>query len=253
MHAVLQKPAVTTTRGRLDPQAFHAHIDFHTFAPPAYLELYVEHFWVIRTRHGQPYTSEQVMHKPYVDFFLSDQQSGIQGTFRDKRVYSAAANCRIIGIRFRPGAFHAFYHSPLTRLLDTVSDPQELLSSMSCQHIQQLLKQDDQTIFEELARGLRALQPVPDPNIELLNNLIDAIELDESMKTVSGIAKSIGKSERWLQQFFQEYVGVGLKWFLQRKRLLAAAETIRNGVDDWAALGYDAGYSSQQHFISDFK
>ena len=59
---------------------------------------------------------------------------------------------------------------------------------------------------------------------------------------------------RSIQQLFSEYVGVGLKWLLQRDKLLEAAQYIReNNKPDWAALGYDLGYSSQQHFITDFK
>ena len=64
----------------------------------------------------------------------------------------------------------------------------------------------------------------------------------------------MAKSERWVQQLFQEYVGVGIKWSLQRNRLLEAAEYIRQSDNpDWVRIAYELDYSSQQHFISDFK
>jgi AraC-like DNA-binding protein len=68
------------------------------------------------------------------------------------------------------------------------------------------------------------------------------------------VAKAFARSERWLQQLFRDYLGIGLKWLLQRHRLLVAAEQIReNEPPNWAEIAYDLGYSSQSHFITDFK
>ena len=40
---------------------------------------------------------------------------------------------------------------------------------------------------------------------------------------------------------------------MQRKRLIAAAAQIRDSdAPDWIGIAYDLGYSSQQHFITDF-
>ena len=51
-----------------------------------------------------------------------------------------------------------------------------------------------------------------------------------------------------------EHVGIGLKWLLPRHKLLAAAQQIRESEQpNYAAIAYDFGYSSQQHFISAFK
>jgi len=51
-----------------------------------------------------------------------------------------------------------------------------------------------------------------------------------------------------------EHVGIGLKWLLPRHKLLAAAQQIRESEQpNYAAIAYDLGYSSQQHFISAFK
>ena len=51
----------------------------------------IEHFWVIRwDRAGQQlYISEQVMHRPYADVYISKEESGIQCTFRGRRGYRA--------------------------------------------------------------------------------------------------------------------------------------------------------------------
>ncbi len=255
MKHVLQKSAASQEpRGRLNPTEFHEHVDFQTFAPPADLAPFIEHFWVVRTKqNNETYHSEQLMHRPCVDIFISAQQSGIQGTFCNKRLYTAAADTRIIGLRFHPGAFHAFRGGSMVDLRDAVLELAQVFPSLDTKYIQQLLAQDDQVIFAKIIEQLRMLQPEQDTNIELVRTVIDMVEANDKLQTVTGVAGAIGKSERWLQHLFQEYVGVGLKWFLQTKRLLAAAQCIRGGAEDWAALAYDAGYSSQQHFITDFK
>src|SRR5512139_873297 len=120
MKEILQKSADNyEPRGRLDPAGFARHVIFHTYPPPANLAPFIEHFWTIRWEQADnAYHSEEVMHRPYVDAFFSMQQSGIQGTFRGKRTYVAKGSGRIVGIRFLPGAFHAFWKGTLADLQD---------------------------------------------------------------------------------------------------------------------------------------
>ena len=257
MQNVLQKSADSyKPRGRLDPAGFVRHITFHTCLPPADLLAFIEHFWTIRwDKTGDaPYYSEEVMHRPYVDVFFSAQQSGIQGTFRGKRTYVAAGVGKIIGIRFRPGAFHAFYRGALADLQDKIGELGLVFPQADQRYIEHLLALDDNAAVQDLLELVRANQPQTDSNIDLINEIIVAIETNEGLQTVGAVAEAFGRSERWLQQLFQDYVGIGLKWLLQRHRLLAAAEQIReSSKPNWAALAYSLGYSSQQHFINDFK
>ncbi|HEX2995524.1 MAG TPA: AraC family transcriptional regulator [Anaerolineales bacterium] len=256
MKDVLQKPAGNyEPRGRLDPVGFERHVSFHTCQPPADLVPFIEHFWTIRwDKADTVYNSEEVMHRPYVDVFVSAQQAGIQGTFRGKRTYVAAGSGRIVGVRFRPGAFHAFWNGNLSDLQDKIIDLQQVFPQMDSRYIEHLLTLDDETAIHDLLKLIRAKHPQPDGNIELINEVITSIETDESLQTVAAVAKAFGRSERWLQQLFQNYLGIGLKWLLKRHRLLAAAQQIRGSEQpNWAAIAYDFGYSSQQHFITDFK
>jgi len=230
-------------------------VSFQTYQPPTDLAPFIEHIWTIRwDEAGDTYHSEEVMHRPYVDLFVSAQQSGIQGTFRGKRTYLAAGSGRIIGIRFRPGAFHAFWAGALADLQDKIIDVQQVFPQAEGRYIEHFLTLDDQAAIHDLLELLRAKHPQPDANIELINEIITAIETDASLQTVTAVAKAFGRSERWLQQLFLDYVGIGLKWLLKRHRLLAAAQQIRaSDQPNWAAIAYNLGYSNQQHFITDFK
>lgn len=254
--AVFQKPAEPyQPRGRLDPAGFERHVQFRTVVPPADLAPFVEHFWVIRWDGALGhYDSQEVMHRPYVDLFLSAQESGIQGTFRGKRTYSAAGSGRIIGVRFRPGAFHAFWHGEMADLQDKVVALDLIFPWTDAAGIRRILALDDDAAIEAITASLRTALPPPDDTIDLIMDIIAAVETNDELNTVAAVARAYGKSERWLQQTFRDYLGIGLKWLLQRRRLLAAAEQIRKSAEpDWVGIAYDLGYSSQQHFITDFK
>jgi AraC-like DNA-binding protein len=253
---VFQKSAEAyEPRGRLDPAGFDRHVSFHLHPPPAHLAAFLEHFWVIRWDGALGhYDSQEVMHRPYVDLFFSSQGSGIQGTFRGRRTYSAAGSGRIVGTRFRPGAFHAFWQGEMSELEDKVIDATRVFPWADRACVERVLALDDQGAVQALVELLGNQVPPPDATVDLIHQIILAVETKEELSTVAAVSHAFAKSERWLQQTFKDYLGIGLKWFLQRHRLLAAAERIRQtDSPDWAAIAYDLGYSSQQHFITSFK
>jgi AraC-like DNA-binding protein len=251
---VFQKPAEPyDPRGRLDPAGFARHVQFRTIQPTAALAPFIEHFWIVRWDGAQGhYDSPEVMHRPYVDVFLSVQESGIQGTFRGKRTYSAAGSGRILGIRFRPGAFHAFWHGEMADLQDKVVPLAQVFPWADTPGITAILALDDDAAISAMMAHL--ITPPLDDTIPLINDIIAAVETDEDLTTVAAVAHAWNRSDRWLQKTFRDYLGIGLKWLLQRKRLIAAAAQIRADAEpDWIGIAYDLGYSSQQHFITDFR
>ena len=253
---VFQKPAeVYEPRGRLDPAGFERHVQFRMEPPPEDLAPFIVHFWVIRWDSALGhYDSSEVMHRPYVDVFLSAQESGIQGTFRGKRTYSAAGSGRIVGARFRPGAFHAFWHGEMADLQDKVVPLTQVFDWADGPGVARILALDDEGAIARLVELIRIKVPAPDAIIALINEIMAEVETHEDLNTVAAVAKAYGRSERWLQQVFRDYLGIGLKWLLRRKRLLAAAGQIRDADEpDWVGIAYELGYSSQQHFITDFK
>jgi AraC-like DNA-binding protein len=254
--AVFQKPADTyEPRGRLDPAGFARHVQFTTTPPPVDLRLFVEHFWTVRWDVAEgTYESAEVMHRPYVDLFVSAGESGIQGTFRGKRIYPASGSGRIVGVRFRPGGFKAFWPGRMSDLQDRNAQLSEAFPELRSTFAADLMTKDDAETAVAFADLLRGRAPRFDGDIDLINAIIKAVEGNAALQSVAAVGKLFGRSERWLQQLFSDYVGIGLKWLLQRHRLLAAAAQIR-GTDapDWAGIAYDLGYSSQQHFITDFR
>ena len=250
---VFQKPAAPyDPRGRLDPAGYDRHATFRPVPPPPDLAPFIEHFWVVRWQGIEgTYDNAEVMHRPYVDAFVAADDAGIQGTFRGKRIYKATGTGRVYGARFRPGAFRKFWSGELSNLQDQVLP---LAAAFPAADLAALRVEDDDAAIAVLADLLRGADAEPDDAIGLIGSIIAAIEADEALTTVAAVAAAFDRSERWLQQLFRDYIGIGLKWFLQRRRLLAAAAAIRDTAEpDWADIAYALGYASQQHFITDFR
>lgn len=243
-------------RGRLDPRGFAQHVRFQTMEPPEDLRPFIEHGWVI-TWEGleETYDSGEVMHRPYVDLFIAPDGAGIQGTFRGLRTYRATAGSgRVMGLRFWPGAFHAVWSGPIADMQDRILDLTDVFPSADAGFVERLRQHNDGEAIDALFDLVRTTNPGTDPNIQVLNEIIAAIEADENLRTVGEVADAFERSERWIQHLFREYAGIGAKWLLQRRNLLAAAARIRGTEEhDWADLAYELGYSSQQHFITDFR
>jgi AraC-like DNA-binding protein len=250
---VFQKPAEPyDPRGRLDPAGYEHHASFRSVPPPGDLAPFVEHFWVVRWEGIEgTYDNAEVMHRPYVDVFVAADDAGIQGTFRGKRIYKASGTGRVFGARFRPGAFRKFWSGELSNLQDQVLPLRDVFPDAETEALR---LDDDDAAIAALADLLRTARPEPDDNVDLINRIIAAIESDDDLTTVAAVATAFDRSERWVQQLFRDYLGIGLKWLLQRRRLLGAAALIRATDDpDWADIAYALGYASQQHFITDFK
>jgi AraC-like DNA-binding protein len=84
---------------------------------------------------------------------------------------------------------------------------------------------------------------------------------------VSDVAEALGVGERRLERVFNRVVGVPPKVFHRMRRCCEAARLIRHACGDahhttgrrnvapcrWSAIGSDAGYADQAHFIREFR
>ena len=99
---------------------------------------------------------------------------------------------------------------------------------------------------------IRAPLPLDDEG-RLVNDLVDHIEHDPSVRQVSQVCDRFGLSERALQRLTRRRLGLTPKWLIQRRRLHEASERLRAGPGDLAAIAHDLGYADQAHFTRDFR
>ena len=235
---------------RIDEQGFDTAIDFRWYEPPVELRTFVERFWIVEWRDITPFESEQLLRRPYTDFFFTPNSTGIRYALKKKYTYTVKGSGKIAGIRLRPGVWHATRKQ--LQANDTLS-LEELFSTEAVARAQAFLGATDREIIVALEALLASHPFVIDTNVTLIHRALDYIDVHALEFSTQELAAAVGTSMRWLQQVFKDYTGLSLKWYANRVRLIGALEAVRGSSEiSWAALAYDLGYSSQQHFIAEF-
>lgn len=80
------------------------------------------------------------------------------------------------------------------------------------------------------------------------------VNFEQKLRSIQEVSSYFKIPERTLQHLFQREVGVSLKWVIMRARMIEALqEAYEQPAVDWVRIANDLGYSSQAHFITDFK
>ena len=179
--------------------------------------------------------------------------AGIFGirTERDRRTIDGSG--RVVGVKFRPGAFQPFYGGSVHQLTNRAL-PLSAVFGAAGDALADAVRAERDEPFAVMEEFLRARRPAHDPQLDGLAAIVRTMLEDPAVVRMGELAARHGMSPRSLQRLFRRYVGVSPKWVLRRYRLHEAAERIAEGRDgDWAATALELGYFDQAHFIRDFK
>jgi AraC-like DNA-binding protein len=246
----------TSTRGILRPEAIGRVFSLRRTAPAGDLANLVERHWVVQWDLGDrpPYRQEVVTH-PCVNLVFEPHGAAVFGVQRRSDVRVLEGSGWAVGTKFRPGGFSPFHARPVHELTDRFGPLDAVLGPDGAQ-----LARDGAAAPDPGAKiacveaFLRARLPPPDPEIELVHEVVaDMLEVPPGT-TVDEVARRHAVSTRTLQRLFRRHVGVSPKWVLRRYRLQEAAEQLAAGErDDWTTLALDLGYFDHAHFIRDFR
>lgn len=243
--------------GILKPGPFTDSYDLRCYEPSDELKPFVEHYFISRRRdhYDVDYTGSDVLSQPVVTLFIKPEGAYFEGPTTNKRTLVAKESPIYVGAQFRPGGFYPFWKQRVCELAEQSIPATSLLPAMDKAFTKTLLAQsDNQQLLVNIDAQLQSIQPKADPTVDLLNNIIEAIENSGGRLTVSRIATEFGVSERMLQHLFQTYIGVGAKWTIMRARFLEVIKYARQKKrPDWTLIAAEFGYSDQSHFINDFK
>jgi AraC-like DNA-binding protein len=249
---------VGEARGLLrQPQTPGGHFHHARLAPSPELAALVQHFWIVRwdLRGHPPQTRENLPH-PNVHLTLVPGESCIYGvqTGRFTRVLQGRGG--VFGIKFRPGAFRPFLKRSVSSLRNRTMVPRDLFNAAAdgVEAAVAAASPDDAAMTAAAEDFLLAHLPPADPEVDLVAGIVDEVAADRGLTRVEHILERHGLRIRTLQRLFNQYVGVGPKWVINRYRLHEAVD--RLALDhpvDWAEFALDLGYFDQAHFIRDFK
>ena len=104
----MEHAASASTRGILRPHEGRRHFRLTREHPSPDLAPWVERHWMVEWDLGEPYTQELLNH-PTINVAVEPATAGVHGirTARDRKTIAGAG--RVVGIKFRPGAFQPFY------------------------------------------------------------------------------------------------------------------------------------------------
>ena len=164
---------------------------------------------------------------------------------------------RVVGVRFRPAGFAAFWPHPASELTDGALPAAEVLGAEVAGELVGVGAGDPNVDVDEAVRRTevvleRCRRPRP-PGTELVDDAVDHIVAHTDVTRVEQVARHLGVSSRTLQRRFERYLGVGPKWVIQRRRIHEALDEIEHGrALDWSALALRLGFADQAHFVHAF-
>lgn len=190
---------------------------------------------------------------PSVHLVFEKGNTKIFGVVSGKFSKALEGKNRVFGIKFRPGAFYPFYRKPISGFTDKTLTLEEVFGIPSLPLEEEVFSMDSE---EELVRFaekfLYERLPEEDKIVETINRIIEEISNKREIVKVEDIVEFSGLNKRTLQRMFQQYVGVGPKWVINRYRMFEILDRVSERTD-WADLALELGYFDQSHFIKDFK
>lgn len=243
-------------RGILNPKAAPGKFHHAQYLPSPDLGFFIEHYWSVKwDLKGKEPQRQEVLSHPSVHLVFEQDQAQIFGVVRGRFSRLLEGKGRVLGVKFKPGAFYPFLKAPVSGITDRTLSSREVFGR-DIEPLEEAIlpREDDEERIELVERFLRERLPARDKNIELIQQVIERILADREITRVDDVVDRLHLNKRTLQRIFSQYVGVSPKWVIRRYRLHEAAERLANGeIADLAGIALDLGYFDQAHFIKDFK
>ena len=225
--------------------------------PAPALRQLVLHYWVVRWELAPGLVFDQeVVPNPCVNLVVEEERSAIYGPASNKYTKRLSGRGVVFGVKFKPGGFYPYLRRPVAELTDRALLLEEVFDREAVAAFGEALAGSEEMAVrvEAADRLLLHTRPTVDPEVALVQQLVERIHADRAITRVEQLGQSAEINSRKLQRLFHRYVGVAPKWVIQLYRLQDAAERLEDGTcRDWTELALELGYYDQSHFIHDFR
>lgn len=258
VNAIAETRQVGPARGLIRPQHYTDDGEFHhaRIGPRPDLAGHVQHFWIVTwDRQGAEPVLRETLPHPNVHLIVEDGAATIYGIHSGRFAVTLGNRGAVFGVKFRPGGFRPLLGRSVSTLRNGQLPAAQLLGTEVTEFARRIWEYPDDLALVEAAEALlvERLPPMTEPGL-LAGQITDAIADDRSLTTVDGVVARWKIGKRRLQRLFNEHVGIGPKWVINRYRLHSALAEIDGGrTIDWTRLALELGYFDQAHFIRDFK
>jgi len=250
------QPVAALAKGVVDPASARRAFRLERYLPQhEALRAHIEHHWLVEwDLRGKPAHTQRTLPYPCVHLVFDTGRTAIFGVTRGAFDYTLQGAGRVLGLRFRAGAFRAWLGRPVHTLTDRTLAWHELFEGDVGEAEREVLGAAGDAAMVEAAEALlRRRMPAADPQVEVIGRILKIAEDDRSLTRADQLAERAGMSLRALQHLFSDYVGVSPKWVIRRYRLHDAAHRLASGeAPDLAELAQQLGFFDQAHFTRDF-
>lgn len=243
-------------RGVLHQRLEHGQFQHARRAPSPALATLIEHYWHVSwDLRGLPAQQQETLPHPNVQYVVEPGLTAIYGVHTGRFIRVLEGQGRVFGIKFKAGGFFPFYGTSVSDLMDRLLEPSRLFGDDAARFESEIFACEDIDAMSMVAEHmLLAHRPSDDPNVARVSTLVASIVSDRSLTSVEELAKRTGFTKRALQRLFNQYVGIGPKWVINRYRLHEAIAQLQAGTPVvWTELALQLGYFDQAHFIRDFR
>lgn len=223
------------------------------YAPPPQLGDWIEYFWL--ESWSFPVTQiREVLPHPNVHLVFAPGRSRVYGVQLGRFTRELQGTGRILGVKFRYGAFYPFLGQPVGTLTGRSVAAELVLPGAGEAERDVLAGGDEPRMVERAARFLTARLPGSDPAAAAARRAVETAVRDPGVTRVRALAARVGLTERALQRLFWRYIGASPRWVIKRYRLYEALEQLTaDGAVPLADLAQTLGYFDQAHFANDFR
>ncbi len=256
-HSDTIKSIPAEARGLVRRRDSARHFQLLRREPSPSLAHLVKHYWQVSwdLRGRADYLQQNLPH-PSVHLSLgSDGFCGIRGVVSQCFYYRLSGRGRVLGVKFHPGAFAAFYPVSAHQLTDRRIALSELWAEDESPWISSIASTASLASIAEKVETLLAQRAgsLPTAAVEV-RQWVDTIFEQPELCSAHALARQSGVSVRTLQRLFRRYVGVSPKWVIDRYRLIEAVESLNTGARvDLTELACRLGYFDHAHFSKAFR
>ena len=254
--AKLDRVEALRRAGVLSAATFDDYSSLRAFLPEERLRPLISHYWIVRWNvpPGLTYRPTEVLAAPVVNLFFILGRAFVYGLTTQTLEYEARGRGVMAGATFQPGGFFPYWGKSMAELPAHQTDLTTVFPDATAGFSTRLLARDDEAIARGIEDLVKRRSVKVSPHLATITAIVKTAGLERGVQNVREASARFGIPARTLQHVFRREVGVSLKWVIMRARLLEAVQVAyRQRKPDWVGVALELGYSSQAHFIADFR
>jgi AraC-like DNA-binding protein len=238
-------------RGLLKSDVQPGERELRWFEPSAMLATFIQRIWSAQWKIASgEYRSQPVLPHPSANLVVANGDVTMIGVITKAAVQRLEGHGYACGAKLQPGALRAFGVEKPWLLRDSLVAAADLFGGAQLV----LTSHEPDDMASEIESYLAAQRPSHDATSRKAREIVDMLENDRDILSVSQLAGLLDLSERSIQDICHRALGVHPKRLIRCLCLQDALSRLEERLSlNLSAVAQDFGYLDRAHFRRDFK